>query len=267
MANSSFAVVVDGVEALDLRSRTDSDAMEAVIEHLDSLKQGVRRGVAKIYADGAAAKYAYGTLVLSGGAGAVGGTINGVTITDTYATSDTHSAGLIAAAIDASTNALVQYFVTASNVAGSFALSTVVAGTKIGFDGVEFTAIAGGTAKPHEFSISGNDAADATALAAAMVACPYLNTKYFIIASSSSVIIAQRSGGSTVGTHQKMRTSAATVTLTQLVAGATVYISAMQPGIWGNVVTLAASGTGVTAGAARLAGGTGLNVSPVNVYR
>lgn len=267
MANSSCAVVVDGIEALDLRSRTDSDALEAVLEHIDALKQGSRRGVVRLYADGAAAKYAYGTLALSSGSGAVGGTINGVTVTDTWATSDTHSAGLIATAINASSNALVQYFVTASNVAGTIALASVAAGSKVSFDGIEFTACSGGTAKPNQFSISGSDTADAAALVTAMVAVPYLNDKYIITSSSGTVTIAQRAGGSTVATHQKMTASATTFTLTQLVAGATVYVSALQPGIWGNAVTLAASGTGVTASAARLAGATGLNVSPIKIYR
>lgn len=267
MANSSLAVVVDGIEALTLRSRIDRDAMAAVAEYIDALSQGTARGVTKIYADGAAAKYAYGTLVSSSGSGSVGGTINGVTVTATWATSDINSAGLIANAINASTNALVQYFVTASNIAGTAVLASVAAGTKFSFDGIEFTAVANATARPHQFAISGDDTADAAALVAAMVAMPYLNDKYIITSSTGTVTIAQRSGGSTVGTHQKMFTNAATITLTQLAATATCYLSALQAGIWGNIVTLAASGTGITASGARLTGGTGLNVSPITVYR
>jgi hypothetical protein len=267
MANSSLAVVVDGIDALTLRSRIDRDAMSAVMEYIDGLSQGSLRGVAKIYADGAAAKYAYGTLVLSSGSGAVGGTINGVTVTDTWATNDINSAGLVAVAINASTNALVQYFVTASNIAGTAALASVAAGTKFGFDGIEFTAVANDTARPHQFAISGSNTADAAALVTAMVAMPYLNDKYIITSSSGTVTIAQRSGGATVGTHQKMFASATTFTLTQLAATATCYLSALQAGIWGNVLTLVASGTGVTASGARLTGGTGLNVNPITVYR
>ena len=56
------------------------------------------------------AQNANGGLTISGGAGAVGAIINGVTVTATWASSDTVSAGLAAAAINASVNALVQGF-------------------------------------------------------------------------------------------------------------------------------------------------------------
>lgn len=58
---------------------------------------------------------AAGTLTLSTASGAVGGTINGVTVTATAAGGDTATAALIAAAINASTNPLVANHVTATS--------------------------------------------------------------------------------------------------------------------------------------------------------
>lgn len=46
-------------------------------------------------------------------------------------------------------------------------------------------------------------------------------------------------------------------------SGAVVTLKALVPGVLGNLVTLVASGTGVTAGGATLAGGAGADVAPV----
>lgn len=75
-----------------------------------------------------AAVLASGTVTLSGGSGTITATINGVAIAITWATSDTNSAALLAAAINASTNALVQNIVTATSAAGVVTISAVVAG-------------------------------------------------------------------------------------------------------------------------------------------
>lgn len=75
-----------------------------------------------------AAVLATGTVTLSGGSGTITATINGVAIAITWATSDTNSASLLAAAINASTNALVQNIVTASSAAGVVTISAVVPG-------------------------------------------------------------------------------------------------------------------------------------------
>jgi phage tail sheath gpL-like len=76
---------------------------------LNAAASGLRRGTVR-YGTAVAA----GTLTLSGGSGAVGGVINGVTVTATWATSDAVSAGLVAAAINASANPLVSEHVTAA---------------------------------------------------------------------------------------------------------------------------------------------------------
>ena len=61
---------------------------------------------------------ASGTFTLSSGSGTITATINGVAIAITWATDDTTSAALLAAAINASANALVAGIVTATSAAG-----------------------------------------------------------------------------------------------------------------------------------------------------
>ena len=73
---------------------------------------------------------ASGTLTLSTASGAVGGVINGVTITATAAGGDTASAALIAAAINASTNALVLNIVRATSAGAVVTISAVASGAQ-----------------------------------------------------------------------------------------------------------------------------------------
>lgn len=61
---------------------------------------------------------ATGTVTIASGSGTITATINGVAIAITWATSDTNSAALLAAAITASVNALVAGLVTATSLAG-----------------------------------------------------------------------------------------------------------------------------------------------------
>lgn len=85
---------------------------------------------------------ATGTVTISSGSGSIAAVINGVTISITWATSDTNSAALLAAAINASSNALVQNLVTATSALG---VCTVTAGVKYGVAGNAFTLAATGT--------------------------------------------------------------------------------------------------------------------------
>jgi hypothetical protein len=71
---------------------------------------------------------ASGTLTLSSASGAVGGVINGVTITVTAAGGDTATAALIAAAINASSNALVKDVVVATSSAAVVTITTFASG-------------------------------------------------------------------------------------------------------------------------------------------
>lgn len=66
----------------------------------------------------ASAVAASGTVTISSGSGTITATINGVGVAITWATSDTVSAALLAAAINASGNALVNQHVTATSALG-----------------------------------------------------------------------------------------------------------------------------------------------------
>lgn len=94
-----------------------------------------------IYPDGATAVAAAGTVTLATSSGTVGATINGVSITTVFATSDTVTATALAAAVNASTDALVRHHVTATSSAG---VVTITAAKK-GNMGNAITLAASGT--------------------------------------------------------------------------------------------------------------------------
>ena len=157
---SPFNLSVNGA------ARRGNAAVQLVLGFIRALVAGPKNGTAITINAGTATTAlapAAGTITLSSASGTVGATINGVAVTVSYTTSDTVTAGLLAAAINASTNALVRYLVAATSAAG------------------------------------------------------------------------------------------------------VVTIYALQPGITGNCITLAASGTGATASGARLVGGAGGSNNPVVV--
>lgn len=97
-------------------------------------------GTATIDARASAAK-ATGTVTMASSSGTVGAIINGVTVSVTWATSDTVSAALLATAINASVNALVAGFVTATSALGVVTLTA----TQAGISGNAITLAATGT--------------------------------------------------------------------------------------------------------------------------
>lgn len=218
-------------------------------------------------------------LVLATASGAVGGTVNGVTVTTTASGGDTNTAGLIAAAINASTNALVQGFVTANNLTATLTLTSVTAGATVDICGTRFTATSGtpvnyvsGSAL-NTFDISGSDAADATALAAAINASPNLSNYIAAVPVSNVVrLFARRFSFSGTATFawpsgpgiplNTVLSNSGTIVASaaSLAAGAFVALNACVPGVSGNAITIAASGTGMTVlnTETRLARGTGL---------
>lgn len=197
---------------------------------------------------------ASGTLALSTASGAVGGVINGVTVTATWATSDINSASLVAAAINASADALVKDLVEACNLAATFTLATTLAGDSVSILGYTFTAQPSATLRYDEFNQSGTDTADAASLVTQINAREGLNQLVWASSSAGVVTVRQIAGTTAKGVLAK---SGAAITLSgQLAATATVLVTSYRPGVAGNCITLAASGTGVTASVARLAGGT-----------
>lgn len=120
MADSSTILVIDQTDALNKESRESKELLKRIINHLEGYLVGARRGNSiQVFDDGADPAQASGTVTLSSASGAITITINGVTAaSETWATSDAATATALAADINASTDALVQHFVTASAAAG-----------------------------------------------------------------------------------------------------------------------------------------------------
>lgn len=98
-------------------ARRRNEAVNLLVGFLRGLVSGTYKGTALTINAGtssSALASASGTVTLAtGSSGTYTATINGVAITVTYATSLSNTATLLAAAINASTNALVQYLVSA----------------------------------------------------------------------------------------------------------------------------------------------------------
>lgn len=111
---SPFNLSVNGT------SRRGNAAVQLVLGFIRAIMAGPKNGTALTINAGTATTSlaaASGTVTMtSGSSGTYTATINGVAITVTYATSLSNTATLLAAAINASTNALVQYFVQAAAV-------------------------------------------------------------------------------------------------------------------------------------------------------
>ncbi len=100
----------------------------AVATALEGFAGGTKSRTATVQVGQGGAR-ASGTLTFSSASGTVGGNINGVAITVTAAGGDTNTAALWVAAVQASTNPLVQGMVTASNVGGVATIQAVQYGT------------------------------------------------------------------------------------------------------------------------------------------
>lgn len=211
----------------------------------------------------AAPARATATLVFSGASGTVGGSYNGVAITAAHGASDIADATAHAAAVNASSNALVQNFIRASNLFGSIQLGSTAAGEWVTIDGVRFTArvnpnSANASNGMTEFNqlVTGNT--NAESLTARINGHPYLRDKVLAVQSTDTVLLYQLEG--ITGLH--VFKEGANITLNGLSAGllaavATVLISSTHKSKLANAITIAASGTGVTASGARLTGGVG----------
>jgi phage tail sheath gpL-like len=104
------------------------NTLNAVARWFEAMVNGSRNGSVLLSVAEASGVAASGTVTLSSGSGTETATINGVAIAITWATSDTNSASLLAAAINASANALVSGLVTATSAAGVVTITAVEKG-------------------------------------------------------------------------------------------------------------------------------------------
>lgn len=202
-------------------------------------------------------KGAWGTVTFSGASGTVGAVINGVTLTFAHGASDQADSNTLVTNINASSNALVQNLVKASNHAMTFTLATATVGSTITVGGVVMTAVPG-TAAPastrDQFSVGDTDTNDAVVLVDRINSHPQLRDRF--VASSSAGVVTVRS---LYGASDDVYTAVTGSGITRsgnFAATTTTLVFSLIKGTAGNCQTLAASGTGVTASAARLTLGT-----------
>ena len=202
---------------------------------------------------------ANGLITASGASGSIVCTVNGVTSTVTASGGDPASMTLLVAAIVANASALVKNAVQACNLAAVATCVSAVAGDYIEIDRVRITLVTTkGGGDFTQCQVAASDNAQATALTASINTHPYLSTIVFAIASTNTVTVRQ-----ITGTTGYFMTSTATRLATtgtssgKLAATAIGLISSIRPEISGNWITLAASGTGMSASVARLAGAVG----------
>jgi len=218
---------------------------------------------------------------ISSGSGSVQITINGVATAVTWATSDTNSAGLLAAALNASTDALVKGLITANNLTATITCSSVAAGDYVDVCGTRLTAVAVvptaiySNSAINTFLQTGTNAQTAAALAVAINASPGLSRYVYAIdvsnvvrlfarqfVFSGTVTFAWPSSAQGVPGNSLIPSSTAHLAcnVAALAAGAFVGVCATTEGVQGNQATIAVSGTGLTVlnAEARLKRGTGL---------
>jgi len=217
--------------------------------------------------DGGCLGRAAGVVVFSSASGTLNIVIDGTAVATTFDTSDTESASDAVANINA--NATVSPFVTATKYVGQMTLASVTAGTTVDVCGYTSTATAADTNKPQQFSISGNDTADALALVQAINTTPGLCSKVRAV-SVAAVVYVGLVENRAARSDELLVAGASTVTVNaQITTGGRLMVVARTPGLIGNCCTLTGSGTGVTASSnnsGKLGGGTGGRPSSLGVY-
>lgn len=179
---------------------------------------------------------------------------------DMSGTDAADATSLCAAINTTSAAALIAGLLRASNMAGSVVCASVAAGDTFAVAGVTFTAVGAASAKPDEFTMAGNDTADAAALVVAINAHP--GTRDLVLASSATgtVTVRQLPFGQWTSTALRMTSSNATrLAVTQFAATAAVLIACASKGKEGNCMTIATSNAGrlaITSSLSRLGGGT-----------
>ncbi len=133
-STGSFAKIARLLDSGHIR-----DVANALATYFVALAGGYEVGDFEIQLAGTTAVRATGTLTLSSGTGAVGGTIGGTLKTVTWATSDTASAAALAVAINADTT--INKLVYATSAAGVVTLKAMSPGTA----GNKLTLVASGT--------------------------------------------------------------------------------------------------------------------------
>jgi phage tail sheath gpL-like len=118
-----------GTQAANSLTSRPGRVVTDIANLLTGIVSGNRWGTIDVQVGGGSSTAASGTVTLSSGSGTVGAIINGVTVSVTWATSDTASATALKTAINASANALIAGHVTATSSSGVVTITAVNKGT------------------------------------------------------------------------------------------------------------------------------------------
>ncbi len=246
------------------RGRRKHELLRAAINKAMGVVSGSERGTNFTFVGSGTdpATACSGIIIGADPSGAVGGVINGVTLTDTWTTSATVSAGLVATAINASTDALVQYLVGATNFKARITLTTVVAGNSVTIAGFRFTGVAGTAASipavDGNFVIkgSGTDTQSATSLAGAINRHTAASKWLFAYNIASVVHVHPKSAAwftAATSNGPNFPPNKIISAATPIAATDTTFAAGIHCGVWskipgklGNAITIAASGGNVT---------------------
>lgn len=210
--------------------------------------------------------FAVGTYTLSSSSGVLRATINGINCdTASLSGTDTANAVLLAAAINASTNALVLGMVTASSALGVVTVTAAVAG-KLG-NAITTTATGTGNTADQARLISGTDgtAQVAAVKASGTFTCATCSGDIVAIINGQSITVTSTGVDATDAAAMADAITASTAVgvrgvVTASAALGVVTVTATQAGTGntaktGNGVTTTATGTNFTADQTKLAGG------------
>lgn len=244
---------------LNQRGRVGKDLLRAAINKATGCLSGAERGANyTLVGSGTDLTTACSAGISASGSGTVGIVIAGVTLTATWASSDTISAALIAAVINASTNAKIQYLIGATHLKSSLTLVTVLAGQSVRIAGFRFTAITStvGTIPDIDGAFvakgAGTDTQCGTSLAGAINRHPYAN-KYLFALNVAGVVHVYPKKGVSWFTGPNAPANIVTSSASTISVGSATFAASDHYGIWckvpgklGNNIILAASGTGQT---------------------
>lgn len=260
---------------MDQGNRTGKELFRAAMNKLEAAEGGADDSCPYDFVTSTTEPaFANTALILATGSGDYTVTINGVaTNTVTFATSDTVTCGLIAAAINDSDFADSAGKLVASSLHTAITCTSVAAGASVLVAGVRFTAQSGTVPPlgPGAFNIAGNDAADATSLALAINTHPSLQRFVMAIPVSNVVRCFARAATWFTGPNAPPNNavslqSSIAVSSATFAAAAFVGISCTLRGELGNWATIAVSGTNLSVANSetRLARGQGLDAVPVS---
>ncbi len=240
------------VDPLIDKSLTPIQKLKRFAESLQATVQGNRKPLL-VHRDTLAA-HSFFTATTSGDLTV---TIGGVDTVVSFTSTQTATATAAATALNALTTALSKggVDIECDNRAATLTFTSCAVGATFDIGQYRMKAVAKAPAAYGEFEVSGTDTADANEFVAAVKRWPGLSD-LVAVDNSDGVITIRSRRQSTPDRDLRLLASSEVFSGAVLAATIRVCVSSVRKGLIGNHITLAASGTGASADAARLAGGT-----------